>query len=362
MFMGVSVVICCHNSAKELPKTLSYLKSQQVRENIPWEIVVVDNGSTDNTAQVALDCWSSEAPAPLKVVSEEKLGLIHARYRGLAEATYDIISFVDDDNWVCPEWVQIVSEVMSQHPELAACGGHNIPEFEIEPPSWWSQVHTGGYAIGEQGPKAGGDITSFKARLYGAGLTLRKAALQQLLDDGFQSLLVGSKGKALLRGEETELCFALALAGWHFWYEPRLQLRHFLTSDRLNWRYLRRLCRGGGASTVGLDPYRFAMKTSDLQTISFWWNVGSIEENKPRQTTWQAQVKITLKDLLRQPIKVLFSLLFPLEGDAEVLKIDRTIGRLLALLRTGEVYNHNLKTIAEAAWRKKKPSKVNMKE
>ncbi|NJQ96869.1 MAG: glycosyltransferase family 2 protein [Hydrococcus sp. CSU_1_8] len=216
MSLGVSIVICCHNSAKELPQTLSYLVAQQVRADIAWEVIIVDNSSTDNTAEVALNSWPPDAPAPLKVVSESQLGLIFARYRGLASANYEIVSFIDDDNWICREWVQTVSEVMSQHPELGACGGLNEPAFEVETPWWWSKVNTGCYALGSQGPQEGGDITCSKARLYGAGLTIRKVALQNLLDKGFRSLLVGSQGKALLRGEETELCFALLLAGWRF--------------------------------------------------------------------------------------------------------------------------------------------------
>jgi len=50
---GVSVIICCYNSVKRLPVTLAHLKSQVVFGQIPWEVIVIDNASTDRTAEVA---------------------------------------------------------------------------------------------------------------------------------------------------------------------------------------------------------------------------------------------------------------------------------------------------------------------
>src|SRR5215468_3703384 len=98
---GVSVIICCYNSSTRLPDTLSHLGRQNVRPSIPWEVVIVNNASTDNTTVVAHQCWPSDAPTVLRVVYEPRLGLSHARSRGLSEARYEIVSFVDDDNWVC---------------------------------------------------------------------------------------------------------------------------------------------------------------------------------------------------------------------------------------------------------------------
>ncbi|MGH7265987.1 MAG: hypothetical protein ACREMB_14255, partial [Candidatus Rokuibacteriota bacterium] len=55
-------------------------------------------------------------------------------------------------------------------------------------------------------------------------------------------------------GGDAEICFALRLAGWRLWFEPRMRLRHFIQTHRLDWWYLRRLFRGVGASSVGFDP------------------------------------------------------------------------------------------------------------
>ncbi|MEL7356071.1 MAG: glycosyltransferase [Cyanobacteria bacterium J06560_6] len=352
MSMGVSIIICCHNSAKELPQTLTHLAAQAVDSDVDWEVIVIDNASSDDTAKAATSLWPQDAITPMRVVSEPKLGIINARYRGIAEARYEILSFIDDDNWVCPTWVQTVSDVMSEHPEVGACGSKNIPEFEGEKP-WWFDLSGKSYAVGSQGPESGGDVTWTEACLVGAGLSLRKTAAQQLIEAGFQSLLVGCKGKALNRGEDTEICFALVLAGWHLWYEPRLQLKHFLTADRLHWKYLRRLRRGGGRATLGFDPYRLVFEECEHKhDISFWWHTKSSETRQPDRRIWQQQLFSAFKDLLRHPLTLVSSLIQPMEGDIRALKTETRIGRFLELLQSRETYDINIQTVKSAAWRK----------
>jgi glycosyltransferase involved in cell wall biosynthesis len=112
---GVSIIIFCHNSANRLPQTIEHLASQKVSRNVQWEVIVVDNASTDNTSKLAKNCWPKDTSVPLKVVYEPQLGLNNARHRGFIEAKYEIVSFVDDDNRVCPEWVHLVHEVMTRH-------------------------------------------------------------------------------------------------------------------------------------------------------------------------------------------------------------------------------------------------------
>src|SRR5437016_2123314 len=121
--LGVSVVICCHNSAQRLPRTLAHLSAQKVSAEIPWEVIVVDNASSDDTAKVEASSWPKNARASLSVLREPEPGLSHARRRGFDEAKYEIVCFIDDDNWVSTDWVETISRVMSEHPDVGACGG-----------------------------------------------------------------------------------------------------------------------------------------------------------------------------------------------------------------------------------------------
>lgn len=316
---GVSVVVCCHNSSSRLAATITHLKQQSVSPEIPWEVIVVDNVSTDGTEDFAVNCWADTGPAPLRVIKEPQLGLSHARKRGFSEAKYEFITFVDDDNWVCPRWVQLVSEIMSTHPSVGACGGLSEAVCEIEPPYWFSFFEKK-YAVGAQGEDAG-DISESPGSLWGAGLSVRKSAWQQLETAGFRPLLPDRHGTILSAGGDSELCFALRLAGWRLWYDPRLTLKHFLPASRLNWGYLRRLHRGFGASYVWLDRYKVALQgepNSPLQRLR-------------QSTAWK--VMAIIKTLLRAKAKLLVSSDHVGEGSSEVLRIESCLGQLAELAR-----------------------------
>lgn len=335
--LGVSIVICCHNSASRLPQTLTHLQAQQVTKGaIPWEVIVVDNVSTDQTASVALNLWPEDAPAPLRVVSEPQLGLIHARIRGFQEARFELVSFIDDDNQVCPHWVERVSELMSQHPEVGACGGSVTAVSESTLPPWFERYKES-YAVGEQTAESN-DITSTRGYLWGAGLTIRKSAWQQLLDAGFCPSLSGRKGTTLSSGEDNEICFALRLAGWRLWYEKQLKLQHYLSAHRLEWQYLRRLRRGCGTSSVLLEAYYLSLQASDDMVTRF-------------KQIWLIRIISSFRHLLIQLCKLLLSYSNPLEREQAVLEYEFWLGNLLARFRHWRDYGkivERVRSLAEA--------------
>ena len=335
MITGVSIVICCYNSTQRLPQTLAHLAAQKVAD-VPWEVIVIDNASTDNTAEVAKICWASENSVPLRVVHEPQAGLSHARHRGFQEAKYDLICLVDDDNWVCPEWVQTIAEIMSEHPDIGACGGSSQAASDMPLP-WWFADYQDAYAIGEQTQQVG-DITQTRGFLWGAGLTIRKKAWQQLLDGGFQPLLSDRKGATLASCGDYEFCLALRLAKWQLWYDPRLHFCHYVPASRLQWSYLRRLKRGFGASSVGLDPYSFLLNEDNLSLKT------RLMQN------WYFRLTLTLVKLLRYPYKLLLSSSYLWEGDSEIINVEILLGRLSELMKQRQVYHLNATSIAKAPW------------
>ncbi len=338
---GVSVVICCHNSSCRLPAALTHLAAQQVPDDLPWEVIVIDNASSDDTAVIARSTWPVHAPVPLRVVHEPKLGLIHARHRGFVEAKYEFVSFIDDDNWVAPDWVEVVFDIMCHHPEVGACGGYSEPVCEADPPSWFS-AYSSAFAVGCQGATPG-DISDSRGYLWGAGLTIRRSAWCQLRDNGFGSLLLGRRGNELSAGEDSELCFALRLAGWRLWYEPKLQLRHYLPANRLKWMYLRRLYRGFGASTAGHDPYRLALADPG--------RVPSVSLSR----TWWCQALLSSARIMLQTAKLLVKLRRKrgagLGGDFGVLWAEHQLGRATELVRRRGAYNRSIRSVYCARWR-----------
>jgi glycosyltransferase involved in cell wall biosynthesis len=334
--VDVSVVVPTHNGAARLPITLAHIAAQRPPRGLSWEVIVVDNVSIDDTAQVALRAWPADAPVPLRVVREPRLGLSHAHLRGFASAQGEIVTWVEDDNWIAPDWVTVVSTTMAEHPEVGLCGGVNEPVCEIPPPAWF-ETFGFAYATGSQG-MAAGDVTSQRGYLWGAGLTVRKAAWDHLVRHGFRPLLVDRQGDASFQaGGDSEICFALRLAGWRLWFEPRLRLRHHLLAHRLEWRYLRRLFRGFGAATVGFDPYN----------RTFDW--GRLEAGR---RVWVAEARHLLAGLRNQAGQVRSSWWHDGEGDKEVLDLEWKLGRLAALLRLRGDYDRSLRAVETAAWRR----------
>ena len=338
MSLGISVVICCHNSAKRLPETLAHLARQEVASEVPWEVVVVDNASTDDTARVAEALWPDDAPAPLRVVQEAEPGTGHARRRGIVEARYDIIGFVDDDNWLAPDWVERAARVMAEHPEVGACGGYSEAVCEVPPPGWFER-HCVMYAIGP-GPE--GQEPGYRNLLWTAGMLMRKAAWEQMVSRGFRSVVVGRAGtartgKSLAAGEDSELCFALRLAGWKLWFDPRLRFRHYLPETRLRWDYLRRLLRGLGHS-VALDAYSFALSKGH----------GGVRERL--RLTWQWQTAREVYFFLANPRALQHALVKRKEGGQEPLEVEYHFGRLTELLHMRSRYNRLHREVRNAAW------------
>jgi glycosyltransferase involved in cell wall biosynthesis len=239
----MSIVLCCHNSTDRLENTLYAILNQDIDREIPCELVLVDNASTDGTASFARTYWDRhQGPFPLRVVFEPTPGLMNARRTGIDAALYDYIVFCDDDNHLSPEYVRKMYEHLENSAELAAVGGMGVPLFESDPPSWFPEFASS-FATGSQ------CITCEDGRvlnLYGAGLGIRKSALQWLYHAGYTPLLSGRKGKALSSSEDTEMTYALAISGYRLDYDDSLRFLHYIPKARLTRDYLERLILSSG--------------------------------------------------------------------------------------------------------------------
>ena len=120
---GVSVIVSCHNSSDRLPPTLKHLGSQKTNTEIAWEIIVIDNASSDNTQRCARKILS-QYNIPFKIIEEPQLGLSYARRRGIMESNYDFIIFCDDDNWLNSEYVQRVYYLLDKYSDIGVLGGN----------------------------------------------------------------------------------------------------------------------------------------------------------------------------------------------------------------------------------------------
>jgi len=135
-----SVIISCRNGAARLPTTLAHLIAQEPPMT-PWEVLLIDNASTDGSAAVASSCWRN-GPAPLRIIDESRPGVRYGRERGLTEANYEFLGFVDDDNWVARDGVSAAYDIISSDPSLGAVGSIRTPACEVSPPAWFEKFHS----------------------------------------------------------------------------------------------------------------------------------------------------------------------------------------------------------------------------
>jgi glycosyltransferase involved in cell wall biosynthesis len=261
---GVSIVVCCHNSAARIERTIEHLARQETRQ--PWEVVLVDNASTDDTVRMAERAWSLyRAPTDLRVVDEPRLGLSFARERGISEARYEYVVLCDDDNWLDADYIRLAGEIMEAHPNIGALGGSSRPSSDVELPAWF-WTHAKSYAVGAQALE-NGDITA-RRLVWGAGMVLRTTAYQRVLATGVQTLLPDRRGAELSTGGDGEICKWLILAGYRLWYDERLKLTHFVPAERLTKEYCRRLRAGNIAAGRLVKPYLLVIDAA--MTTGLW--------------------------------------------------------------------------------------------
>lgn len=330
---GMSVVVCCYNSARRIPETLTHLAAQRVPPDVPWEVIVVDNASTDDTAELAERLWKEVGPEGVfRVVHQPVKGLSAARSKGFDEARYDYVLFCDDDNWLCDDYVARAHEIMQGDERIGVLGGLGTPRFEVPAPFWWDRPFRVHYAVGPQAP-ASGDITETTGAAYGAGFVIRKVGWTRLEELDFEFLLSDRRGGALTSGGDTELCLALRLLGWRVWYDERLTFVHFIPKERLTWRYFLRLISGSQEASPAMAAYKYAL------------NKGDPSSAPPPVDRWQREVVRNLRRLLRQP-RLLLSLIrrpYGMEGEEAIVEVHQRKGRIKGWLRM----RGNYATVAE---------------
>jgi glycosyltransferase involved in cell wall biosynthesis len=254
---GISVIICCFNSSTRITPTLLHLYNQKDIPLSSWEIIVVNNCSTDNTVEKVGQLWESlpSNKPGLSIVNELTPGLSAARQKGITESYFDYVLFCDDDNWLDENYLSLALNIMQNNPLIGALGGTGIPVFEkSEPPYFWvNQYHV--LAVGNQSG-IDGDITDERGVLYGAGLVLNKDAYNALKEKfQFKFLLSDRIGDNLASSGDHELCLALRKIGFRIFYSKSLKFKHYIPENRTTISYYKKLFLGFGTSDTLLHVY-----------------------------------------------------------------------------------------------------------
>jgi glycosyltransferase involved in cell wall biosynthesis len=245
---GISVISCCYNSAGRIVPTLASLR-QQITNGFDWEIIIVNNNSTDNTVDVARNSWN-DAPddIALRIIDEPKAGLKFAREAGINAAHFSYLVFVDDDNHLSPGYLQQVFEVFNNDESIALIGGLGTAKADVPLPDWFQEFGSL-FATGK--PVASdGQLQPGIGYIYGAGMALRKSTWNRLIAFGFRGAAVDRTGKVLSGGHDVEISHAFRLIGYKVVFDPALKFDHFMDAKRLNWNYTLALMHGSASNFI----------------------------------------------------------------------------------------------------------------
>jgi glycosyltransferase involved in cell wall biosynthesis len=263
---GVSIVVCCYNSASRLPETIKCLAKQELENNISLEIIIVNNASTDDTNIVAQNIWEENKNSKVDfcIVDEPIPGKSFALEKGINHAKYEYVIICDDDNWLDKSYVTIAHKIISSNNNIGAVGGRSQAVTDIQFPNWWNEYKTG-YAIGDQG-KYSGEL-AYPLCIWGAGMVIRRSLFLKTFNKEVPALLTCRKGADLSSGGDSEICMRLFLLGYKLYYSELLVLRHYIPRERLTESYRDRLFKGLLSSRSVLREYRIQINYHQFSKI-----------------------------------------------------------------------------------------------
>ncbi|NJN20701.1 MAG: glycosyltransferase family 2 protein [Leptolyngbya sp. RL_3_1] len=252
--LDITVAIRTYNRASSLSQLLSHLSRQIQVEDIRWEVLVIDNNSSDNTAKVVQSHqlkWPFQQP--LRYILEPVQGAAMARKRAFKEANSQWVGFIDDDNLPAQDWVYQAHRFALDHPEVGAYGGRIKLQSESNLPENFHQISVYLAIIDRGESEFCYNHRQNNVLPPGTNIVISKKAWIEAVPRNIS--LLGPSGKNLnSKGEDIEILSHIQKLGIEVWYAPNLQCLHNLPEWRLERAYLLSLAWG-----VGLGRHHIRM-------------------------------------------------------------------------------------------------------
>ena len=253
--MTISFIICTYNREKYIYECLSRLAKNTEQEG--WEIILVNNNSTDTTAA---ECARFEKDFPkvnYHYFVETQQGLSFARNRGIAEAKGEWLVFLDDDAMMKTDYIANLKQHLEQHPEAGAFGGAIEPFFEGETPTWlnpWAMGFVSAIDLGEA-------VKLFPKKAYpiGANMGIQRSTIDAI---GMFNTALGRSGNNLMGGEEKDIFNRIRQANIPIYYFPGIKVQHCIPPKRTTKVFISQLGFGVGCSEK--------LRTQNISTISYY--------------------------------------------------------------------------------------------
>jgi glycosyltransferase involved in cell wall biosynthesis len=225
----VSVVISTRNRAKSLAATIVSLSAQVVPPSLAFEVIVVDNNSSDETRAV-VESFKRQGLLQLQYVFEPREGVSFGRNAGIAAAQAEIIAFTDDDNDVASDWIATLKAELDGRPDVAAVGGPILPRWPGSVPSWLNRRHWSPVAIVDYGGGPFETSAQHPVCFLTANLAVRRHVFTE----------IGDFSPAFPRCQDHEFQIRMWRHGLRALYAPTLVVHARIQPERLTRRYHRR--------------------------------------------------------------------------------------------------------------------------
>ena len=274
--MDISVIICTYNRAENIPDSIAHLERQRDLDGINWEVVIVDNNSSDNTASVVAEL-AAKSPLRIRYLLQPNQGASHARNLGIQESESPFLVFIDDDILVSEGWLRAFHETLSQN-NCEVAGGRIHLHLQTPLPAWISEDMRG--FLGHQ------DFGSEPFQMDGASqypfagnMALKREVFARA---GQFNTRLGKKGdgegrKALFKGAEKEFFDRVHAAGCRFCYQPTALVYHRVLPFQLSKRYFLRVHYNAGLQKARFDTRHYPRHLGGIplyllpQTLRAFW-------------------------------------------------------------------------------------------
>jgi glycosyltransferase involved in cell wall biosynthesis len=295
----LSIVIATYNRGEKLSRTLRSLAGQTLPADV-WEAVVVNNNSTDDTADLFARFAAEEGRGlNIRMVSETRQGLSWARNRGIDDTLGAIVVMIDDDEEINPGFLAAYAEFFETHPSARAAGGRMTAFYEDERPAWMSHYTE---ALAASTIDLGDRVRRFPRGRYpiGGNMAFRREVFERFgrFDTELGRTGGGAADNSLLGGEEKELFGRIAAAGGGrsgaggIWWVPGAEVLHLIPPSRVTDAHFRRLSRMVGVTvrTISLRQGHGALFRAIAAEAAKWgatlalalWFVATLRPSKGR--------------------------------------------------------------------------------